>query len=645
LTDATSYRLTVAMRKPVPGKQVFDDMQGALFTLDPRPNHWSTGTTIIPTWRKSTWTFVDVPMLYPMGKNLPKVSTGGQKPSDSSYYDSVYEERFQAEGHLGDFRLEISVQPLDVGMAALQFIGTAGGVGVQITAEQFVNLAKQSFDAFMTGADWYDKAEKVASVAATTAGVVAIAGLGSTGWGAVLVAVGAMIYLLDKAFSGNPEPLRMAIELAITGKVAGSVITAKQMANHYIYLPGRFSFPSVFHRHPLQSKYVDNFMPRYDRTLGLFGFRYDPSELKLPMGQQWYVSPGGNWAKCIFPSVPYDGNTDLDLYDNPLQRHLTRVIDRWLPVIYNPYAEIVPARPELVAPDDNLREALAKYTLGPNHPLPSNQSIQVCHLFEEEKILDHEDWFAWIQDVSPKRHLAPEPDDKNFPTGEAKKPGSRMYVIANTAIKSALLEYAVFHTRPLHDTELGIVAWSIDRRPLHQPRDVPNGVRCEVVPIKCRDLGWIYPFTSFVPFGKTYDGHSYVFDPCMQANEQIPIVPTTYRTFEDISSSLVHQGWRFFFKQEPNDGFAWNFDDGDNPFPITDVLFCWDIKYFYYGRTRKEKGKVVFAERQASFRVPVGIDVLWKFKSYWNVKDEVPDTDMKYVQTVYKSAMLHDQGS
>jgi hypothetical protein len=565
-------------------------------------------------------------------------------------YQSVYEERFDPEGGMCNFRLRIGVRPLDIGQAELELFGKAKGEGIQIPGDETVSLATQAYEAFKTGADWYGKGESVhkkilelledqkkgGGGGMSLSMLSSLAAMGSSGWGTILAAVGVMISIFQAIFAEKPEPLRMAIELAIWGVIKGVVTTEKQDRNHYCYLPGRFSFRVAFIHSHMPSRHFDSLLPRYDRALGLFGLRYDPTALQMPVGQHWHMHSKTPWVECIFPCQLYDGAETFDSYASPLERHLTRQVEHWLPVVYNPYAEIVPVGSHLVAPDQDLEEALAPYRYSIGKPKPT------CIVPKDAKVLAHEPWFEWIQEMSPRAHIAPEPDDSSFPTGDVYKAGSRMSILAHSPFRTAKFKYAAFHVTPLYTLDGdSIFCWMkvLEQswgNPPTEERDVSNGVWLEVAPV---EFNWEVAGTMWaVVVGEPQvNGHTYAF--C----QQTPLAPGTYRAFKDVQNLAVQQGWRIrFYGQVPDDGFSWDFDEADRPFPFQDVLYCWDIKYFYYGRTRKEQGRVDLVEGTASFRVPVNIRVLWKFKTTWNNVQNVPETDTHWVETISKSLMLHE---
>lgn len=567
-------------------------------------------------------------------------------------YRSVYEERIEPEGGLCNFRLRIGIRPLDVGKAELDFIGKATGQGVQISAASTVSLAEQAFDAFSKAGDWYGKGEslhkkivellddqKKSGASAATLGLLgSLAAMGSSGWGAILAAVAIWVSIFKELFSDDPEPLRMAIELAIWGKVSGIVATEKQERNAFVYLPGRFSFPAAFKDGKIHTRYMNNMLPRYDRTLGLFGFRYDPSTLRLPIGQRWYVSGDSPWAECVFPAEPYDGAANIETAAAPLERHLTRSIDRWLPVIFNPYAEIVPVKPHLRAPASALENALGrfKWEFGDTAPFPDFLMPEFTYpALKGEMVFSHEPWFDWVQDMSPKSHVAREPGDHSFPTKEDFKTGSSAYILAYSPVASAALGYSIFHVSPLTDMDGAKLPRHIGQKnwgtPATEKRDVRKGIWLAVPPV------------SFVPgvylpvvVSESIGQHHYGF------GQQTAVAPQPLEDFADTTQMSVQHGWRMRFQHTADDGLPWKFDDETRPFPLQDVLFCWDIKYFYYGRSRQQQLGVPLSEHTAEFRVPVDIHVVWKFKSYWNSDDRVPETDMAWNEVLYRSQMLQE---
>jgi len=59
--------------KPPRISAVYRPLKGAFFSVDPNPKNWWRAELVISGWKPNSWTAVDIPILYPMGSNLPAV--------------------------------------------------------------------------------------------------------------------------------------------------------------------------------------------------------------------------------------------------------------------------------------------------------------------------------------------------------------------------------------------------------------------------------------------------------------------------------------------------------------------------------------------------------------------------------------------
>lgn len=718
LPDATAYQVTTSLERLT--QTGYAPVFGALFMHDIRPGKWSVAQAVIPAWPVTKWTFVEFTMLYPMGLDLKKAAGSSAAAATSSHcrvasldaiqaaiegkgvptaearalvnafakedilgvlpllakyrltnepdlsllaeaskpqcYQSVYEERFEPEAGLCNFRLRITVQPVDIAVTTLQFIGGATGSATQVSSADAADLAEKAFEEFEKAGDWYGKGEKIHEKVAQLyddqksaglggTGLAALgfmAGMGASGWGGILAAVGLWIGIFKEVFKDKAEPMRMAIELAIWGRIGGGSVTPKQPRTHRSYLPGRFSFKAAFAGGQMQTREMDGLLPRHDRCLGLFGFAFDPSLLRFPMGQRWEVRQQSPWVDCLFPS-----RSSAD--PNPAPRLMTRQIDHWLPVVFNPYAEIVPVKPHLVGPDAALAAALdpLTWTFGDPAPFPDflTPSFNWTEL-EGSPLFDHEPWFEWVQDMSAQNHVQPDPADQSFPRALSWSAGSQLFVSVHSPVKTVKIRHSVFHVSPLTDLH----ELTADPEPLWQDlklprrvekdfgippveqRDIKNGIRLDVAPVQFDTA--VYLVNSMV----VHEVHGPYHAAFAQ---QLPVVPSTYHGYGGIGPVSAHQSWTFrFYGDIPDDKLPWDFNDAVSPFPITDVMYGWDIAYFHYPRTRKEEGALELTSHTMSLRIPVRIDVRWKYEGSWTAPPLDHEIDPKYRSTVYKSVSL-----
>jgi len=565
-TDVTGYLVTFLLRGR-DGPQ-FVDLEGAFFSQDPRPQKWSSAVVVVPLWPSRTWAFVEAPMLYPMAKALPsKQGPSGSLPAH--YYSSVYEDR-STEGHR-NILLRVMVQGYMEGEVTGDIVGQAIGEAIQAAEAEsglsIMDLAKGAASAYSMGKDWYDAGKGIYQkakdyydklVKAGTPNTQVLGGLvslGASAWGGALAVVGVGIAIYQM-FS-DAQRLRLGIQLSLKAHLTGSVGILLQVGFHDFYLPGRFSVLEAASEGPLNNMgYLAAKIPRYDRTMGLFGLRYDPAMVEITLLQTYYArDPPANTTRYVFPSTPNPVRQD------PPTPNGRAVVERWLPVIYNPYAEIAPIKPKLI-------------------------SVEGAHYDADNDILYFspppganpcEPWFKWVHDVSPSANIAPEQDDSAFPANEvAYGDGPRMHL-------------KVFSVQP------SAILCSYSNNP---KLSVTDGIWLEV---DWQDLR----------------------------------TPSTYRSFADIENVRTHKHWDVEFSElDPVSGGQWS-GSSEDPFPLHDIVYYWDIPYFYYGRTRKANGIVPLSRENARIQSPIGINCL---RQGFNYTDD--DGVWFYLSTKQRSALL-----
>jgi hypothetical protein len=429
-TDATYIQVNLSLATRAPGAN-FLPLTGAFFNADPRPQRWSSASFTVPVWPQKSWAFVEAPMLYPMADALP----AAQHPRDTSipshYYRPVYEEA--CESGLTNAKIVITVQGFQVGSLQGDILGQAIGNAVQQAASSGLtgfDLLNGAASALASGKDYYDKGQamhkaltdflkdkqQAGTPTSDLQGLQALVGLGAGAFGGFLGVVGLGIGIYQ-AFFSKPEPLRLALELAIRGTMTGSMFTPLMPAEHTFFLPGRWSIQeSAQSNFPVaDTRRVDAEIARYDRTLGHFGWRYNPARVQFRVLQAYYAwddPPEGaaadlqQYQRYVFPAKDFQ-----TLVDPPTPNASTR-IPEWLPIIYNPYAEITPLKPLPVATaaDHGIKLTLDGASAGAFEGGPAP-------------------WFDWLQDISPASHVTPEPGDESFPSGRLEiGTGSRMTV-------------------------------------------------------------------------------------------------------------------------------------------------------------------------------------------------------------------------
>ena len=450
---------------------------------------------------------------------------------------------------------------------AIQKINAKANNGIGPSVEE---IMKGAYDAFSKGKDLFDKGkdffktindfyEKQKKAGATNLQPLGnLVKLGAGGWGGAFAAVGAGMSIYESFFS-DPEPMQLAIELAIRATMTGSVFTEYQPAYHEFYLPGRFSIQDAFNsdQHSKMPKLVNAAIPRYDRTLGHLGYRYDPGTLEFRVLRRDCSQSQPDYDKGTFEEYPSQWDWFTSYYFPAVAKPVTTYplyqycpgytqwmdlsvnakppkIEKLLPIIYNPYAEITPMKPTIV-------KQIKKTP-------PQN--------FQDDR-----QWFWWIHDNSWKTHIKPESDDKTFP------------IKAVTEGYGPAIHVRVFNGSGGHAAAKGFIKDCND----------PSG-RKGIVSAK---------------------GVGIMLDVKPMAN----CVPGTYRNFKDITN-LDTDTWRWgsFSKEDPMTHKKKYFDPKD-PFPLHDVIFYWDVAYFYYGRSRKKNGIVPRSFEITSLQSPVTIDV------------------------------------
>lgn len=542
-------------------------LEGAFFPVDPRSDRWSSITIpVTHPWPKGSWAFVETPILYPMVKGLPGKVNGpaGSEPNsvtgqvsflqskESEIYDSLYEDT--TEGGSQNLQLRLTVLPFQKGAVDLDIFGKAIGEAIQEGggASQIVSLFKKGksvVDFFMMGRNAYESVNK-SGVAASSGLITGMLAIGSTGWGAAFAAVGLVAALLS-----SEEPLRLSVELAIRAQAQGSVTIPGTEYEHTFYLPGKYNAQKA-RAVGLEKASIPDTMARYDRPLGNFGVRYNPALLSMPVSIVGYSHT--SWVHTIFPAGAI-------MKDNQPELAGQNKISFWLPIIVNPFADIASFIPKVVDGDANLNQALIGY----------------------QGQYDHVPWFHFIQDISPKNIIAPEADDKAFPSSTILGQGTRLFVqvYGPSDRDKFFLGQAVWIPDAVNPYNLDARDRSFGQN--YNPVDIranAQGLWMEIPPVK---------ITSYVSATNIV---------------QTPIVPGTYGNFTQVTSLSTHTFWMPQFSCCDEEAMAFDKDAWQAWFPfLTDktanssgvpltAIFSHEQKYYYYGRTRKQSGKVVLEE-------------------------------------------------
>jgi hypothetical protein len=381
----------------------------------------------------------------------------------------------------------------------------------------------------------------------------------------------------------------------IRGKIKGSIYTPRAKKEFDCYLPGRFDARAmhISEKVPLKDPALHQLLPRYDRTIGHLGYRYDPTKLKCRMiyfgplgdpdtGPIKPTSASWQWAwgmRCVWPAVenprwpfyeyrppgrhPFyeDWKWGVDSLDHPSP------IDGFLPVIFNEYAEITP-----INPHGSERTELPAMPEDPHQP---------THYY--------------IGNIAYTRYLQPEPGDIKFPSAdkEVGPVGSRSIWV-------------------FHDGDYPV-------------RGAWKGKLEDMPPVRANlSSGQIEEGTGYwldagpgvyVPPLRDFTHHTYILT--QNYGELSVLLYDDKSTNSNPSVGTYNVGGykldnRHFRPFEPG-----------KPWPIGDVVFAWDVRYIYYGRSRQQpSGYVPIRRNVRMMRSPVTLSI-FRFDHYWNMIGEV----------------------
>ncbi|UCE06314.1 MAG: hypothetical protein JSW07_22515 [bacterium] len=431
LTDATVYSVKLSLLgrnakqytgydKTIKWLEEYDELKGAFFPTDPNPNKWGSITLPIKYWSKNQWALIEVPLLYPMAEKLPAAKLAALPGVPATWYRSIYEDELQKGKR--NMMLQVEVGSYLKGELEGDFVGKGVGKAIQTIngsgGPSASEVAKGIWEGIKQGKDWFDKAEKfhgeaqtyynsIKGTAAANDPSMKIFGglvqLGASAWGGAAGMAGAAVSILSSFLLGSsPEPLHLSIDMALQGKFKAGLSISLQPRKSRFFLPGRFSINEA--DLPItDARTTESFLPYYDRTMGLFGYRYNPSDVKFRAirwdnpnqmsGYGFDISP-----RFVFPAVPNpDPNwlKQLQDYNKYWKKCSLQQVDRFLPVIYNPYAEITPINPIVVSTKSNYDN------LGKKYPYS-------CAPW---RWYDH---YKWFYDISYTSHIKPEPGDPFF---------------------------------------------------------------------------------------------------------------------------------------------------------------------------------------------------------------------------------------
>lgn len=590
-------RLRLLARDPQT-KAGFVQLQGAFFDDDPRTQRWNEALLILPgvgkvnpSLAQDRWVMAELNILFPMTKGMQTMKdtsyTKGSPslpPDDPSFperkdwYVPLYDCEFEKQ--MGNIRLQVEITPFQRGAAKLDFIGRGVGLAIQQLAGSSISPFTVLKDTVETGIGAYKAANSIYNWMKTehqkdfpNAALPGLLAIGAGAFSGVGAAVGATIALV-MALLKEEEPLRMALELQIRGSVTGPIYTPLSKVYYDCYLPGRFD---AYQMHvdeglPLAIPDLDQYLPRYDRSLGHLGYRYDPSLLKQRMIYfgpfEDVYSPGFNegvimstpeywkWAmRCVWPAMknplyPFSEFEDtsrpqwkLDAANHPAP------VDGFLPVIFNEFAEIVPLDPS------------------------GAQSTQL----PQQSPLPHQRTNYYIGNIAFAKHVNPMIGDTTFPLAQSESGPVGAWAIWVyrdgdwEAWDTPIEDYIWMMKTTSVKKEDGYWLDAGPGRKLHPLRDFDH-----YKDVRTNDFGQM----SIIRYDTSYSNPN-------------PGVPDVDFWPEDLLA-------KHFRPYVP--GQAW---------PIADVVFQWDVAYLYYGRTRQQpSGAVPRLSHQRRLRSPVQLSIM-----------------------------------
>ncbi len=362
---------------------ILTNLKGAFFNFDPRPTNWNHVKIYLPYFPSGKWVFVEVPVFYPMAKNYPidlsKSENINILKSDplyasnitdtTSFYQPIYENKYidSIKEAKRNVLLRVIVQgyrKTDIN-ATFEAWGqaidmAAGGTSLFKTATE---IAQDTLSYFKSGANAWEYAhnyeKRKEDFGDTIAGFMFdCTKLPKSIWGAGISIVGLGLNIYDKIFGYSNTPL--ALEISLNGNIQGSGVEKLGYLEHRYYLPGRFSiidaiFGEGWKFNSYERERNERYFSFYDRTIGHFGYRYDPSSIHMNVLRYDYKGdPGvisifdsGMWKEEITDIlIPANENISDNITTDELQINaMPPKIEKLLPVIYNQYTDIIPMIP------------------------------------------------------------------------------------------------------------------------------------------------------------------------------------------------------------------------------------------------------------------------------------------------------------
>ena len=290
--------------------------------------------------------------------------------------------------------------------SAIQELGSDPQDDSLISTSLLKGAAKAGGDIFGGGKKLYDgiKSYQKDSGSGGELGkkLSSLVSLGSSVFSGAFAVAGATYSFIDGLFA-KPEPLKLSIELELAGKLGGTVMVPHTQGPVWMcYLPGRFSIEEAYPRGlPMRTDALHDAAPVYDRTVGLFGYAYYPGDVHFRM-MRWDAPDRGEWP--TWPCFVFPGSPNPDVYGHPFDaRQALPLVDRFLPAIYNEYAEIEFAKPMTISVD--------------THQVPPFFEVIQTLLPHQGPPLGWQTRYRWHANHAWSAHVTPEAGDPSFPLG------------------------------------------------------------------------------------------------------------------------------------------------------------------------------------------------------------------------------------
>jgi hypothetical protein len=594
----TGFNVRVSLLGQVKKGGQYQELKGAIFPVHVNPFLWSNTTLPLQTsediknpavgniWSANKWGAVELPFLIPMVEQVPAGAPfphqGKKSPAGNAYYHSVYDEFLKK--NMRSMKLKIEICPFDEGKITGDWTGKATGEAIQkmkdsgddplstvndwlSTGKSIVEGAKKGWDAF---SDWYTKEEdpkdkgkpKSDKSSDSIKAFKATASIISTGlsvFSGGLGAAGSIVNLVGDLFGlgAKPEPLELSLKLSMQGMLKGTQLIQFTPRKIEFYLPGRFAIDEIIDNDEvsiLDQAAIDSILPRYDRRLGLFGFMYNPADVmfKILRIKEYHsgLDSSNTYVACIYPTT-FNQNPKyaaLKPGQGSVPKEYADTLEYILPVIYNPYAELVMPKPTLVGTPQ-----IRKFDLNALK-LPYGLLPLGCYDWQ---------WWQrkyWTYNLSFKNHIPnPEPGDTLPIT-----PGNEEEAFYMRVTVYGEKEYSAASTIYWYD-------WAVPMGHTMQVVPKPN-----LLPQTFTDFKQVVNVEHsdhLIEIGKPW---IYYDIPCWEG-----------------SGSAKE-------KYAPNHP-AW---------PIYHVLFSYQQPYFYYSRSRQQaNGFVPKSYQNANFKVPLTMEI------------------------------------